>query len=218
MLKRLFKKWRCAMYSTIGKVLFFFIIISSILSSIALVVSKQSLKRSVYLAGFFSNVLDFFYLPLRQFFLKFSDTRILDKWMASLKNRAYKSAFAKTKKRVILAPHCMRNLDCIAPTIKTGIQCNYCGKCVYTNLKKDSEKYGYKLFILTGSSYIKNILKMETADGVLLIACDYEINKVMRALKGRKVVSYGIPTERDGCFGTEVNYQKVLDVFETFKN
>ena len=87
------------MYSTIGKILFFFIIISFILSSIALVVSKQSLKRSVYLAGFFANVLDFFYLPLRQLFLKFSDTRILDKWMASLKNRAYKSAFSKTKKK-----------------------------------------------------------------------------------------------------------------------
>ena len=200
------------MYSTIGKILLFFIIISFILSSIALVVSKQSLKRSVYLAGFFANVLDFFYLPLRQLFLKFSDVRILDKWMASLKNRAYKSAFAKTKNRVILAPHCMRNLDCIAHTTQTGIQ------CVFTNLKKDSEKYGYKLFILTGSSYIKTILKMEAADGVLLIACDYEINKVMRALKGRKVVSYGISMERDGCFGTEVNYQKVLNIFETFKN
>ena len=58
---------------------------------------------------------------------------------------------------------------------------------------------------------------MEAADGILLIACDYEINKVMRALKGKGVVSYGIPMERDGCFGTEVNYQKVLNAFETFK-
>ena len=132
--------------------------------------------------------------------------------------RAYKSAFAKTKKRIILAPHCMRSLDCPAHSTQTGIQCKSCGKCVFTQLKKDAEKYGYKLFILTGSSYVKNILKMEAADGVLLIACDYEINKVMRALKGKKVVSYGITMERDGCFGTEVNYQKVLNVFETFKN
>jgi len=85
-------------------------------------------------------------------------------------------------------------------------------------LKKDAEKYGYGVYILTGSSYVKNILKIEAADGILLIACDYEINKVMRALKGKGVVSYGIPMERDGCFGTEVNYQNVLDVFEKFKN
>ncbi len=57
---------------------------------------------------------------------------------------------------------------------------------------------------------------MESADGVLLIACDYEINKVMRALKDKKVVTYGIPMERDGCFGTEVNYHNVLKVFEEF--
>lgn len=206
------------MYNLIGKAVFFSIIISLILSGIALLVSRRSLTKSVYLAGFFANILDFFYLPLRQLFLTFSDTRILDKWMASLKNVASRTNFAKTTKRIILAPHCMRSLDCPAYTTQTGIQCKFCGKCAYAQLKKEAEKYGYKLFILTGSSYVKNILKMEKADGVLLIACDYEINKVMRALKGKNVVSYGIPMERDGCYGTEVNYQKVLDVFEAFKN
>jgi hypothetical protein len=206
------------MYNIIGKALFLFVIISLILSGIALMASKRSLTGNVYLAGFFVNVLDSFYLPLRHLFLKFSDTRILDKWMASLKNKAYKSAFAKTKKRIILAPHCMRSIDCPAYSTQTGIQCKSCGKCVFTQLKKDAEKYGYRLFIVTGSSFVKNILKMEASDGVLMIACDYEINKVMRALKGKNVVSYGIPMERDGCFGTEVNYEKVLSVFEAFKS
>jgi uncharacterized protein len=205
------------MYSFIGKILLFLIVTSILLSGVALAVSRRSLTGNVYLAGFFASVLDFFYLPLRHFFLKFSDTRVLDKWMASLKNRANKSDFAKTKKRIILAPHCMRSLDCPAYSTQTGIQCKSCGKCVFTRLSKDAEKYGYNLFIVTGSSFVKNILKMEAADGVLLIACDYEINKVMRALKGKKIVSYGIPMERDGCFGTEVNYQNVLNVLETFK-
>lgn len=206
------------MYNLIGKVLFFTIIFSVFISSTALMVSRISLNRHVWLAGFFANVLDFFYLPLRHLFVKFSDSRTLDKWMASLKIMAHKSAFAKTRKRIILAPHCMRALDCPAYSTREGIQCKSCGKCVFTRLKKDSEKNGYKLFILTGSSFVKRILQMEKADGVLLIACDYELNKVMRALKGKKVVTYGVPMERDGCFGTEVDYQKVLDAFETFKH
>ncbi|KKH92778.1 hypothetical protein EO95_13555 [Methanosarcina sp. 1.H.T.1A.1] len=205
------------MYNYIGKALFFVTILSLVLSAVALAVSRKSLTQNVLLAGFFANVLDFFYLPLRHIFLKFSDTRVLDKWMSSLKIRAHASAFAKTKKRIILAPHCMRALDCPAHSTQTGIQCKSCGKCVFTQLKKDAEKYGYKVFILTGSSYVKNILKMEAADGILLIACDYEINKVMRALKGKKVITYGITMENDGCFGTEVNYQKVLKVFDDFK-
>ena len=205
------------MYNLIGQALFISVIISFVLSSIALLVSRRSLTRSVFLAGFYADVLDFFYLPLRQIFLKFSDTRVLDKWMSSLKNRAHASAFAKSKKRIILAPHCMRSLDCPAHSTQTGIQCKLCGKCVFTRLKKDAEKYGYKVFIVTGSSFVKNILKMEDADGVLLIACDYEINKVMRALKGKKVTTYGVTMENDGCFGTQVDYQKVLNAFEMFK-
>ncbi|MDI9394514.1 MAG: DUF116 domain-containing protein [Euryarchaeota archaeon] len=204
------------MYNLIGQALFIFIVVSLTLSSIALLVSRRSLKHSVFLAGFYADVLDFFYLPLRHLFLKFSDTRVLDKWMSSLKNRAHASAFAKTKKRIILAPHCMRSLDCPAYSTQTGIECKSCGKCVFTRLKKDAEKYGYKVFIVTGSSFVKNILKMEDSDGVLLIACDYEINKVMRAIKDKKVATYGIPMERDGCYGTEVNYQNVLAVFERF--
>lgn len=207
------------MYSYyIGKTFFYFILISVALSATALFVSHRSLSKNVWLAGFFANILDFFYLPLRQLFLKFSDTRVLDKWMASLKNKANKSAFSKAKKRIILAPHCMRALDCPAYSTQTGIQCKSCGKCVFTQLKKDAEKYGYKVFILTGSSYVKRILQAEKADGVLMIACDYEINKVMRALKGKNVVTYGVPMEKDGCFGTEVDYQKVLNVFEMFNS
>lgn len=114
------------MYNIIGEALFIFIVLSLILSGIALVVSKRSLTGNVYLAGFFANILDYFYLPLRHLFLKFSDTRILDKWMASLKNRAYKSDFAKTKNRILLAPHCMRSLDCPAYSTQTGIQCKSC--------------------------------------------------------------------------------------------
>jgi len=205
------------MYNLIGQALFISVVVSFTLSGVALLVSRRSLTRSVFLAGFYADVLDFFYLPLRQIFVKFSDTRILDKWMSSLKNRAHKSAFTRTKRRIILAPHCMRSLDCPAYSTQTGIQCKSCGKCVFTRLKKDAEKYGYKVFIVTGSSFVKNILKMEAADGVLLIACDYEINKVMRALKDKKVVTYGIPMEKDGCFGTAVDYQKVLNAFEMFK-
>src|SRR5512145_2751463 len=81
--KKLSKKWRCAMYSLIGKALFFTIIFSVFISLTALLVSRVSLKRNVWLAGFFSNVLDFFYLPIKYFFCKFSDPRILDKWIVS---------------------------------------------------------------------------------------------------------------------------------------
>src|SRR5674476_865604 len=101
MWKKSSEKWRCAMYSFIGKALLFAMLFSVLISATALLVSRISLKRNVWLAGFFSKVLDFFYLPIKYFFYKFSDPRILDKWIVSLKNIANASDFSKTKNRII---------------------------------------------------------------------------------------------------------------------
>jgi hypothetical protein len=204
------------MYSFIGKALLFTIVFSILISMFALIVSRISLKRNVWLAGFFSNVLDFFYLPIKYFFCKLSDPRILDKWIVSLKNIANASSFSKTKNRIIIVPHCVRALDCPASSTILGIQCRDCGKCIVSQLRKDAKKYGYDIYITTGSSAIANILKHKPADGIFGIACDYEINKAMCALNGKKVVTYGVPLLNDGCYNTKVDYEKVTEMLEYF--
>lgn len=204
------------MFKLIGEIIAILAVLSVIVAALALLASKASLKGHVRAAGFFSGVLDFFYLPLKYFFFKFSDTRVLDKWMFSLKNIANKDEFAKTSKRMIIAPHCMRSLDCPAVSTRTGIQCTACGKCAFSRLKEDAVRYGYKLYIVTGSSFVKHIIKEEKYDGALLIACDYELNKVMMALKGKDIVTYGVPMLNDGCYNTEVDYDSVLAVLDMF--
>ncbi|NPE28074.1 DUF116 domain-containing protein [Methanococcoides sp. SA1] len=204
------------MYNLIGKALLAFVIFSVLISALALFVSRVSLTRHVWLSGFFANVLDFFYLPLKYLFCKFSDPRILDTWMVSLKNAANMSDFAVTKKRLLFVPHCMRSLDCPAYATKYGIQCMSCGKCVFDKLKEDAEKYGYEFYIVTGSSFVKHILKDRPADGVLVIACDYEINKGMRSLAGTGVVTYGIPMLNDGCYNTKVDEVLVENTLQKF--
>lgn len=202
------------MYKIIGILVTLASTLSVVLAALALAVSRISLNRHVWLAGFFAGILDFFYMPLKYFFYKFSDPRILDKWMVSLKNISNKSSFKKAEKRMIIAPHCMRAMDCPATSKKTGIQCIACGKCIFSRLKEDAAKYGYDLYIVTGSSFVKHVLKERDYDAALLIACDYELNKVMMGLKGRKLITYGIPMLNDGCFNTEVEYDRVLETLE----
>jgi hypothetical protein len=206
------------MYKLLGEIIIFLLVLSVFLAGIALAVSRISLNRHVWLAGFFAGVLDFFYLPLKFFFFKLSDTRKLDKWMVSLKNIANQSAFERTKKRMIIAPHCMRFLECPAASTRTGIECVSCGRCVFSKLKEDAARYGYRLYIVTGSSFVKHVLKEEKYEGALLIACDYELNKVMMGLKGKNIVTYGVPMLNDGCFNTGVEYWKVLQVLEMFSD
>ncbi|AEH60467.1 protein of unknown function DUF116 [Methanosalsum zhilinae DSM 4017] len=202
------------MYSLIGILLFVVIGLSVILSFVALLASRMSLNRNVRLAGFFANILDFFYLPIKAFFHRCNDINKLDMWMVSLKNMANYSGFKKAKNRLILAPHCMRSLDCPASSTQFGITCTECGKCVFSDMKKDAKKFNYKLYIVAGSSYIRHIVKMEAADAALLVACHYELNKVMISLKSKNIITYAFPMENDGCYATEVDYEKFRNLLK----
>jgi hypothetical protein len=204
------------MYDLIGIALIIVVVVSVSLVILALFVSRASLHRNVWLAGFFVNILDFFYLPIKAIFHKYSDTQKLERWMVSLKNMAHMSCFKKTKHRLLLAPHCMRSLDCPAASTKFGIECVSCGKCIFSKIKTDAEKYNYTLYIVAGSSYVKHIIKKESADGALLLACNYELNKVMRSLKRKNISTYGVPLLTDGCYVTELDYNKLIEAMEYF--
>ncbi|RLG30785.1 polyprenyl synthetase [Methanosarcinales archaeon] len=204
------------MYELIGIVISMTIVVSVVLALLALLISRISLNRHVWLAGVFADILDFFYLPIKAIFQRCADTRTLDTWMASLKNMAHRSAFAETKHRLLLTPHCMRSLDCPAPSTRFGIQCQGCGKCIFSKMVVDADRFGYTLYIIAGSSYVRHVIKKESADGALLVACNYELNKVMRALKRKDIVTYGVPLLTDGCYNTEVDYENLIAVLESF--
>ena len=204
------------MYDLIGIVLSVIIVVSIVLALLALVISRISLNRNVWLAGIFADILDFFYLPIKAVFHRFVDARTLDKWMVSLKNVAHRSDFAKTKHRLLLTPHCLRSLDCPAPSTRFGIQCKGCGKCIFSRMQEDADRFGHTLYIIAGSSYVRHIVQEESVDGALLVACNYELNKVMRALKHKKIVTYGVPLLTDGCYNTEVDYENLIAVLESF--
>jgi len=204
------------MYDLIGIALIVVVFVSISLVILALFVSRVSLNRNVWLAGFFVNILDFFYLPIKAIFQKYSDTQKLERWMVSLKNMAHTSDFKKTEHRLLLAPHCMRSLDCPAASTRFGIECVSCGKCIFSKIKTDAKRYNYKLYIVAGSSYVRHIIKKDSADGALLLACNYELNKVMRSLKRKNITTYGVPLLNDGCYATEVDYNKLIDTMEYF--
>ncbi len=204
------------MYDLIGIALITVVVVSISLVILALFVSRVSLNRNVWLAGFFVNILDFFYLPIKAIFQKYSDTQKLERWMVSLKNMAHTSDFKKTKHRLLLAPHCMRSLDCPAASTRFGIECVSCGKCIFSRIKTDAERYNYTLYIVAGSSYVRHIIKKESADGALLLACHYELNKVMRSLKRKNITTYGVPLLNDGCYATELDYNKLIEMMEYF--
>lgn len=205
------------MFQAIGFIIFIMIITSVVLVSAALITGHVSLFKHVRLSGFFANILNFFYMPLKRIFIMFTDVEILDKRLVSLRNMANYNAFGRSKKRLLLTPHCMRSLECQARSSRFGIECTKCGKCTFAKMKDDAERLGYVLYIVAGSSYIRHIVKKESADAALLVACNYELVKVMRALEPIGIITYGVALEKDGCFNTIVDYDTLLDAMKMGK-
>jgi hypothetical protein len=197
------------MYGELGLFVVFFIFISIIFLSASFYIAHTRLQKNRHFANLAVRIMDFFYKPILaiyMFFYKSPDK--LHKKMAELKNNAYRHKFKKAENRIILAPHCMRHSDCKARTTRTGIQCTSCGKCDFAAIKALSEKYGYRLYIITGSSFVKHILKhpeSKGVDGVLAIGCAYEINKGMREMKHTKLAAVGIPLLTNGCYNTKID-------------
>ncbi|MDR2943853.1 MAG: DUF116 domain-containing protein [Methanosarcinales archaeon] len=201
-----------AIYQQIGFLIVICLILSIILLLLAFSIVRTGLKKNRFLSSYASNILDFFYKPLLSVYLfLYKSPDKFHKIMVNLKNYAHYKKFAGTKQRIVLAPHCMRFIECKAQTTRLGIQCTSCGKCDFTKLKKISEQHGYKLYIVTGSSLVRHILQHPDAkgtDGVLAIGCNYEINKGMRELKRTKITTYGIPLLSAGCYNTHIDLEE----------
>ncbi len=202
------------MYELIGKILVYGFEISAIIVIIALGIGYAALRRKVYFCGLFADILDFFYYPLLSIFSWFNKEKELDMIMVNLKNYANKEKFAASKNRIIIGGQCSRHLDCPASSTREGIKCVSCGRCSFSKIKNKAEKKGYKLYIMTGSSFIKYIIKEGNVDGILAVICNYEVNKGMRAIRKYNIPVYAVPLTKDGCYNTEFDVDKVIEAMD----
>jgi uncharacterized protein len=190
-----------------------FMSIISISFSIFYVIPKPGKRRS--LLKFSIKILDFFYLQLKIILKKISPSTNIDHVMIEAKNELNRNEFEKTKKRILLAPHCLRSLDCPAPSTQYGLQCELCGQCQLSEIKQKAENADYSIFILAGSSFIKSLIDKMNPEGILLLGCPYEVNKVMMALDG--FITYGITLSIDGCVNTSIDSSNVFKALELGK-
>ena len=184
------------------------IILSLIFINLKFPKNKLLIKISIF-------ILDFFHLQLKILLKKLFPEYDFDLALIEARNDLNKKGFSESQRRIFLAPHCMRSPDCPATSTQYGVQCIECGKCKFAKIMKEARKNDYSLFILAGSSFVKKLIKEYKPDGILLLGCSYEINKVMMALDG--MVSYGVILLRDGCVNTDADLNKIFEAMRLGK-
>ena len=129
------------------------------------------------------------------------------------KNLVQRESFLRTKKRVLLLPHCARKyMDsrCKAkfhPDL-AYYECMHCSPdCRVNQASKLAEEKGYDVYILPGGSCVKKILSRKRYDGVVGVACCEEIKLAGEFLEKLNMPAQAVPLIKNGCAETKFSME-----------
>ncbi|OYT42948.1 MAG: hypothetical protein B6U88_02440 [Candidatus Aenigmarchaeota archaeon ex4484_56] len=138
-------------------------------------------------------------------------TIIEDLIEVSMNNITNKDKLKKTKKKILLIPHCCRKyMDsrCKARFDQktSSYICKHCSDdCLANKATKLAKKKNYDPFIIPGSSCIKKLLESIECKGIVGIACTEEIKLAIDFTKRYNIPAIGVPLTKNGCGNTKFN-------------
>jgi hypothetical protein len=131
-------------------------------------------------------------------------------------NLMERKKFLKSKKRVLLLPHCSRKymdnrcqatFDASLPSYT----CAHCSKdCLVNKADSLAKEKGYDVYVVPGGSCILKILKGNQYEGVIGVACGEEVKMGVDALSSMDVAVQVIPLIKNGCANTAFNMETLV--------
>jgi hypothetical protein len=142
-----------------------------------------------------------------------TDDSIVDEVGVRLRNYINRRDFLRIPilERFIFMPQCLRSTECPAKLTPEGIACIECGRCSIGEAKKVSEKMGYKLFIVPGSSFIKRIIKKHQPKAIIGVGCQMEIKEGLDLCHRYGLPAVGVPLLQNGCVSTKLDWDQFYD-------
>jgi hypothetical protein len=140
------------------------------------------------------------------------DELMIDRISIDLRNKINEEKFEQldAKDVIMVLPHCLRINSCPAVLGPSGLECVKCGKCSIGIIKEVADKKGIDLYIVPGSTFIKNVVKKRPFKGVIGIACPIDLNNAMTALEN--FTPQGVYLLKDGCIETLVDVDEVIEL------
>lgn len=200
------------LFTLIGEIVVSVILILIILIFITTILGIYLLKKEKLI---FPRILLFtlnITYPLIKSILKLFqlDDLIIDRISIDLRNKLNRQKFSKLNSEdvILVLPHCLRAINCPAKLGPSGLNCIKCGKCSIGILKKISDKKGINMYIIPGSTFIKNVIKQQPFKGVIGVACPVDLNNAMTSLTD--FITQGVYLLNDGCINTLVDIDEVI--------
>lgn len=209
-------------YEFIGKVSVVALILLAVLIFIGLVLTYVVFtRRRIFFPKLILFVIDSLYIPSKRIVSFFNGNEMMiDSVGVEIRNMLLKEKFSEVpyEKRLIILPQCLRSIDCPTKLSSVeGMKCLKCKKCKIWRIVKKAEELGYiGCFIIPGGGFIKRIIRKFKPQGILGIACPYELNLAMMEFSGF-IAGYGVYLSKTGCVETDVDLEAVFEAIEMRK-
>jgi hypothetical protein len=148
-------------------------------------------------------------------FLK-SRKEVFQIFIIKLNNRLVRAGSYRAGTLLRMLPHCLQTIECDVRITHNISNCKRCGKCEIRDLIKISEDNNLRLFVATGGTIARRIVKEARPDAIIAVACERDLSSGLVDTYPLPVI--GILNERPfgPCVNTRVDLAKVREAIAFF--
>ncbi len=112
---------------------------------------------------------------------------------------------------MILLPHCLQNSQCGLKVTSDPELCRQCGKCKIGVLLKYAKDNGLNLFVATGGTVARNIVKKTKPGIIISVACERDLMSGISDIKGIPVIGIINKQPNGPCINTDVEVEGIIN-------
>jgi len=117
----------------------------------------------------------------------------------------------RTEDIMLLLPHCLQNSECGLKVTNNPKLCKRCGKCKIGALMEYAEQKNINIFIATGGTVARNIIKKIRPKLIISVACDRDLMSGISDVRGIPVVGVANKQPNGPCFNTDVDIHVIQE-------
>jgi len=111
---------------------------------------------------------------------------------------------------MLLLPHCLQNSECGLKVTNNSKVCKRCGKCKIGAILDYAEQKNISLFIVTGGTIARNIIKKNKPKLIVSVACDRDLMSGISDVWGIPVIGVTNKQPNGPCFNTDVDIEAII--------
>ncbi len=140
----------------------------------------------------------------------------MQRFVINLNNKLVRAENLKTKKILLLLPHCLQIDECTIRLTHNIYNCEGCGRCEIKDLIQIADENELNLSVATGGTLARRIVKDIEPEVVVAVACERDLSSGIVDTYPLPVL--GIPNERPfgPCLNTQVDLEKVKEAIRFF--